>query len=173
MYNVRQEIRFMLVKDLNLSRRVFLIGDFFISKNNEDSIGLTNKKLQKLLYYSQAWSLVMFQKPLFDEPIQAWVHGPAIPRVYGNFKAFALSDIQKEIDEARLETLGDNEKELLEEIWSVYGKYDGDYLEVLSHSERPWQLARHGAEVFEPSQAEITQESMKEFYGKKLQETTT
>ena len=38
-------------------------------------------KLQKLCYYSQAWSLVWDEEPLFSEDIQAWAHGPVIPKL--------------------------------------------------------------------------------------------
>ncbi len=160
-------------KDTNLSRKVFLISDFFIQKNKTDATGLTNKKLQKLLYYSQAWSLVLFDKAMFNEPIQAWVHGPAIPRVYGVFKEFAMNDIEKDVDEDKLSNISTNEASLLEDIWKIYGKYDADYLEALTHSEEPWQHARHGVEKFEASKTEITHQSMKEFYGKRLKAITT
>ena len=37
---------------------------------------MTAMKLQKLVYYSQAWSLVWDDKPLFRERIEAWANGP-------------------------------------------------------------------------------------------------
>jgi len=43
---------------------------------------ITNLKLQKLLYYCQGWHLAYHEKVLFSDPIQAWVHGPAVPNVY-------------------------------------------------------------------------------------------
>jgi len=55
-----------------------LIADYFIYKGKEENKPITNKKLQKLLYYSQAWYLVFNKKPLFKDKIEAWVHGPAI-----------------------------------------------------------------------------------------------
>ena len=33
---------------------------------------LTNLRLQKLLYYAQAWSLVLRESELFPEEIEAW-----------------------------------------------------------------------------------------------------
>jgi hypothetical protein len=39
-------------------------------------------KLQKLVYYCQAWSLVWEDEPLFDSRIEAWVNGPVCPELY-------------------------------------------------------------------------------------------
>ena len=45
---------------------------------------MTTWKLQKLCYYSQAWSLVWDDEPLFTEKIEAWANGPVIPDLYQN-----------------------------------------------------------------------------------------
>jgi len=39
-------------------------------------------KLQKLAYYSQAWSLVWDELPIFQDSIEAWANGPVCPRLY-------------------------------------------------------------------------------------------
>ena len=41
---------------------------------------MTTMKLQKLVYYCQAWSLVWDERPLFDESIEAWANGPVLSR---------------------------------------------------------------------------------------------
>jgi len=43
-------------------------------------------KLQKLVYYSQAWSLVWDDEPVFDDAIKAWANGPVIPSLYNIHK---------------------------------------------------------------------------------------
>src|SRR5947209_10944283 len=48
---------------------------------------LTNLRLQKLLYYAQAWSLVLRESELFPEEIEAWRWGPVVPVVYGELPA--------------------------------------------------------------------------------------
>lgn len=163
----------LTVKKGNLSRKVFRIADYFILKNAQTGKGLSNKKLQKLLYYSQAWSLVVLDanKPLFDEPIQAWVHGPAVPRVYGHFKEFVMNDIKKPLDEETLEKeLPESERVFLDEIWDLYGGFDAAYLEALTHRELPWQNARRGLQLYEASTNEITHKDMKDYYGDRLKE---
>ncbi len=150
--------------------KVFIVADYFIAKNNRDKKGLSNKKLQKLLYYSQAWSLVNYKKKLFDDKIEAWVHGPAIKKVYLKYRQFGYSDILAQIDENEFKTLTQEETELLDAVWDVYGKYDANYLEMLTHAESPWQEARRDVEKYESSSNEISPRLMQIFYGKRQKE---
>ena len=39
-------------------------------------------QLQKLVYYSQAWSLAWDGAPLFHDKIEAWRHGPVCRSIY-------------------------------------------------------------------------------------------
>ena len=39
-------------------------------------------KLQKLCYYSQAWSLVWDDRPLFEEEFHAWANGPVCKELF-------------------------------------------------------------------------------------------
>src|SRR5687767_401361 len=43
---------------------------------------LSAMKLQKLVYYSQAWSLVWDDRQLFREPVEAWANGPVVRELY-------------------------------------------------------------------------------------------
>ncbi len=47
---------------------------------------VTTWKLQKLVYYCQAWSLVWDDQPFFTEEIQAWINGPVCPALYEKHK---------------------------------------------------------------------------------------
>lgn len=151
-----------------MKKKVFVIADYFIFKNNKEKIGLTNKKLQKLLYYAQAWNLVFNNKKIFDESIEAWVHGPAIPIVYSKYKGFGFNNIVEKIDDAEFTRLSATEKKLLDGIWKIYGRYDADYLEMLSHNEEPWITARNQVQPYETSTNIITSESMKSYYGRQI-----
>lgn len=152
-----------------MKSKVFIIADYFISKDNKNKIGLTNKKLQKLLYYAQAWYLVHKNKRLFREDIEAWIHGPAIPKVYFEYKKFGYNNILKEVDEKDLSSLSKEEREILDAVWEVYGKYDADYLELLTHNEEPWIKTRNGIAPYESSDRVIDPQLMKDFYGRQVQ----
>lgn len=149
------------------------VAEFFIQKSNLSSPRkvITNKKIQKLVYYAQAWSLAINKHPLFKEKIEAWVHGPAIKSVYDKYKEFGFNAIKKEPDLALIEMIPKEDKKILEQVWNVYGKYDSSYLEMLTHSESPWQNARAGLEVSENSENEISIDSMQEFYSAKLKKS--
>ena len=146
------------------------VAKYFIQKSYaEPEKGLDAKKLQKLLYYSQAWSLVVREKEIFPDQIEAWIHGPAIYKVWNTFKTYDFGSVHSDITGATL-NLDDSEKGFLDSIWALYGKFDGEYLEALTHSESPWQEARKGLDGHVRSNNIIPHESMRAFYGKRLEE---
>ncbi len=149
--------------------KAILIAEYFIKKNQEDKKGLDNKKIQKLLYYSQAWNLVFNKKKLFENKIEAWVHGPTVPEVYQFFKGFDFANPPDDILKEDFSAIFPEEKKVIDSVWELYGKYDGNYLEILTHNELPWQEARKGLSPADNSQNEISEERMKEYYEQRLQ----
>lgn len=149
---------------------VIKVAEYFIYRSNQEKKPITNKKLQKLVYYAQVWSLVLNNEKLFNERIEAWIHGPAIRDVYIKYKEFGFNSIQKEIDINIIRKIPEKTKKLLDNVWNVYGKLDAGYLELLTHSEKPWQEAREGLQNYENSENEISLKSIKDFYLEKLQQ---
>lgn len=140
------------------------IADWFLSKNS-----MTHKKLQKLCYYAQAWFCALYDgTPLFDEEIQAWVHGPVIPELYPVFADYRWSEIPKksglEFDFSE-EVIG-----VLEAVYNTYGDFTGDQLEALTHSEEPWIAVRGRLKPWESCSDVISCAIMREYYGKKYAE---
>lgn len=149
------------------------IADYFIILSNATQNSITNMKLQKLLYYAQAWHLALFSSPLFEEDFEAWVHGPVIPELYHLYKHFTWHPIQR--DDLVPEQLEEFEKNfgsdlnnLMQDIVNVYFGLTAYELESLTHQEDPWKLARQGIESDTPSSNIITKESMKVFYKNEL-----
>ena len=64
---------------------------------NEHGDVLTNLKLQRMLYYVQGWHLGLYGSPLFDEPFEAWIHGPVIPEIYRHYQAFGFNPIESDL----------------------------------------------------------------------------
>lgn len=141
---------------------------YFLYLANATNKKITNKKLQKLVYYAQAWSLVVNKKKLFADKIEAWVHGPAVRTLYVKYKDFGFSPILKQVDQQATDIFLEEDKKLLNEIWSVYGELDAGYLEMLTHSEAPWREAREGLQGSESSNNEISTKTMQAFYSEKL-----
>lgn len=134
---------------------------FMLRFSSEHGDCLTNLKLQKLLYYAQAWHLALYDEPLFDERIEAWVHGPVVPSIYHRFKDYQWRPITQEIPEVSLP--GDVTKHLVE-VLDAYGGFTGFQLERLTHEEDPWKSARGDLEMDVPSNVEISWDDMKTYY---------
>lgn len=140
---------------------VLEVCKYFISKS---SLGTTRPishlKLQKLVYYAQAWNLALHDEPLFPDRIEAWVHGPVCPKVYYEYRRFGFRDLEYDGDVE----LDDNTKEFLDAVLKVYGKFDAKSLEELTHRETPWITARRGAPRTAYSNMVIGHKTMREFY---------
>ncbi|WDF57575.1 MULTISPECIES: Panacea domain-containing protein [Flavobacterium] len=134
---------------------------------------ITNKKLQKLLYYSQAWHLVYFdENPLFEEVPEAWVHGAVYPSVYQQYKKFRAKPIvfDNQLKREELDKLFDSfgfnpdQKEFIDSVLLTYGKKEAFELEILNHREKPWLEAREGLEYFDISSRPISLKTMCNYY---------
>ena len=124
----------------------------------------TTWKLQKLCYYAQAWSLVWDDEPLFQESIEAWANGPVIRELYDWHRGQYMVS---ETDGGNPDNLSDDQRETIDAILNVYGSLSGAELRGLTHKEAPWYEARQreGLMPFERGDAEITLDSMAEYYG--------
>jgi uncharacterized phage-associated protein len=123
---------------------------------------ISNLKLQKLLYYAQGWHLAVHKTPLFGERLEAWVHGPVQPGVYGHYKHFRWNPITDEIAPGQLT---DGEKAVVDEVLAVFGTDSPYELERRTHSEPPWLAARGTIPMDQESTAVISLDSMTEYFG--------
>lgn len=121
-------------------------------------------KLQKLVYYSQAWHLVWEDKPLFSEIIEAWANGPVVPVLYKIHKGhFSLGP---KFFGGDIENLSEKNKSVIDRVLTFYADKDSQWLSELTHLEEPWKLARQGLSDGERGDRPITLESMSEYYGR-------
>lgn len=145
------------------------IANYFIGFANETGDYVTNLKLQKLVYYAQAWYLANFGKPLFEDDFEAWVHGPVIPSLYRKYKKYGSAPIKEDVDFVKLKSKFDAEViRFLGEVIKVYMPAGGYQLEQMTHIESPWINARGKKEPDEKSEKVISKRSMKVYYGKKI-----
>lgn len=143
----------------------FDIAEYFIWLANETGSFISNLKLQKLVYYAQAWHLALFNEPLFQEDFQAWVHGPVIPDLYHRYKQFSW----RPIDEEASPNFPEDILVFLEEVADEYFACDAYALEQMTHVEDPWLRAREGLPMDAPSNEVIRKEWMKEYYGSRVE----
>jgi uncharacterized phage-associated protein len=124
---------------------------------------MTAMKLQKLVYYSQAWSLAWDERPLFAEPIQAWANGPVVPALYSEHRG-RFDIMPDDLRGADSRRLSDEDRETIDAVLKTYGDMTGAQLSDLTHREMPWKSARRGLSPGERSSNEIPQAAMLEFY---------
>jgi uncharacterized phage-associated protein len=140
-----------------------LVAECIISLSHEKHAPISNLKLQKLLYYSQAWHLALFKHPLFKEEIEAWVHGPVVPEIFRRYRDCKWSPIP----DSKLNSVCQFRPHL-EEVWRVYGNFTAFELERLTHSEDPWKNARIGIASDASSHNIISKSSMRDYYAARL-----
>ncbi len=118
--------------------RVRDVAAYIISKLRSVDV----MKLQKLLYYSQAWSLVA-------------------RRVFKTYQGQYKVSCALEGDKT---SLTEDEGGTVDAILRFYGDKEGFYLSELTHKEDPWMDARKGLAPGDKSDREITKASMRDYY---------
>jgi uncharacterized phage-associated protein len=128
-----------------------------------DKLGaMSTWKLQKLVYYSQAWHLVWDEELLFPERIQAWANGPVVFELYDAHRGrFSVSTWPM----GNANRLSPCERESVDAVLQSYGGLTGRKLSYLTHSEDPWRDARGSLPPTARSNAEITPEALVDYYG--------
>ncbi|HET7230009.1 MAG TPA: type II toxin-antitoxin system antitoxin SocA domain-containing protein [Longimicrobium sp.] len=144
------------------------IAEWFLSAvDPRAGDSLTNLKLQKLLYYAQAWTVALLGRPLFREPVEAWAHGPVVDNVYQQYKGHgfnSLPAVRKTVEVAP------EERVLLEDVLAVYGEHSATFLEALTHSEEPWASVWGDRPPTSRSRREIPLALIGEFYQKQYEQ---
>jgi uncharacterized phage-associated protein len=120
-------------------------------------------KLEKLVYYCQAWHLVWERQPLFPDRIEAWANGPVVPTLFQQHKGMLRVSQWPNGDPTKL-TPG--ERSTINAVLKFYGKRQGHVLAALTHREAPWRDARvrAGVRSGERGTVEIRKDAMLEYY---------
>lgn len=143
----------------------FDVADYFLAHCDEESGDqISNLKLQKLAYYAQGFSLALLGRPLFDEPIEAWMHGPVVPSLYRKYKDHGGMGLPKP-DNINFEKYSDDERDLLDEVYRVYGQFSAWKLRNMTHEEQPWKESY----VEGASSMPISNEAMRSFFATRIQ----
>lgn len=136
---------------------------------DEDVDCLCHLRLQKLLYYAQAWHLAAYNKPLFAGRIEAWKHGPVVRELYALFAEYGFAAIPPSVG-ADPPALTAREKEFVRAVWDEYKQYSATALRMMTHQEAPWREARGGLRPDVRCDHEITHPSMRAFFSPKYEE---
>lgn len=100
---------------------------------------MTTMKLQKLLYYSQGWSLAWDEEPLFTEEIRAWANGPVVYEIFQKHRRQFTVDSWPD---GNPDNLSYAQRATVDAVLEAYGDLSGQQLSDMTHTERPWLEAR-------------------------------
>lgn len=140
------------------SVRAVDVADYILKRKGS----MTAMKLEKLVYYSQVWSLVWTERELFRERIEAWANGPVIPSLYRLHRGYYK--IGPGFFKGEPTKLSDEQKDVIKRVLNFYGDKDPQWLSNLTHMELPWKNARSGLNPGERCANVITKESIVEYY---------
>lgn len=121
---------------------VYNVADFFIdlAQGNENDT-ITNMRVNKLVYYAQAWFLARHNAPLFNEEIEAWEYGPVVPALYQKYKGYGKNNIEYVSDDYSTSIFSEEEIETLKDVSIYYGKFSTTELVNKTHQEgSPWYM---------------------------------
>lgn len=124
---------------------------------------ITTMKLQKLVFYCQAWHLAFTGNPLFPETIEAWARGPVVPKLHRQHRR------QYEVSSwpsGNPDRLDGAENRTVEWVVTKYGGFSAEALSRMTHQEVPWIVARGLTSEGEKSSEPISHDQMRAFYSR-------
>lgn len=149
-------------------------ANFYLERAKSEKHALSPLKLMKLVYIGHGWVLATLNQPLFDEQVEAWMHGPVIPSIYHEFKQFGSNpitrralefDFDSELFVPTLPPSGHQAEEILQLVWTYHKNYSGSQLRDLTHLPgSPWaQVYQQGVRHIE-----IPQSTIRDYYYQEL-----
>lgn len=149
------------------------VANYVVNYSIERECPVSNLKLQKLLYYIQAASLVERQKPAFNDEISAWTYGPVVEPVYYQFKLYANCDIDKVITEREFhlfsieteqspydpaQVILPKDASLIHQVVDSYREKNALQMVAKTHREEPWKNAHQRGDNY------ISQQAIENYY---------
>ena len=132
---------------------------------------MSHLKLQKLIFYCDAYCLAYFDKELVTDQFEAWVHGPVSRKVYNSLKdkSILYSDLiysKKEGEDVDVEfgKLTQDQQDLILSVLGDLSKWTGIELEAATHKEKPWLEARKGNSEADKCNELISKDTTRLFY---------
>jgi len=127
---------------------VFDIARYLLHLDDQiDGEGLSNLKLQKLVYYCQGFHLALEGTPAFAEPIEAWRYGPVVPDLYHSLKHNGKAPVQP-IAGCEPDNIDAATADVLVDVYNVYGQFSAWRLRDMTHEEKPWiDHEKDGSEI--------------------------
>lgn len=129
------------------------IANLILDRFDAVRFEISNKKINKLLYYCHGFSLIRLNSNLLRNHIEAWIHGPVVRVVYEQFRKFEYRPIENralffDYETGReqivsYEQVSPQETDLILKVATHFVKYTADELEEFTHKENsPWWIVK-------------------------------
>lgn len=161
-----------------MAYNVLEVSRHIINYCNDNNYVISNLKLQKILYFVQAYYLISFNgEKCFNEKIEAWEFGPVIPEAYHEFKQYGSGNIPSiksyidfdDIDDIwsmkrvpfKDNVIRQDDKKLIDSVVDQFANYSATSLVTLTHKQDPWVKA------YKPHKnREITTDDIMEYFNR-------
>lgn len=153
------------------------VSRYVINYSNDKKYGISNLKLQKILYLIQAYFLIVEKQACFSDAIEAWDFGPVVPAVYHAYKQYGAGNIPRissyvDFDDQNIWNtrripyqkgiLSQADRSLMRDVVDMFKDYSASDLVTLTHNQSPWINAYR-----KHANNEITIESIKQYFNDK------
>lgn len=129
------------------------IVNFLLDRFDAEQCGLSNKKVNKLLFFIHGVALARLGHGLVRNHFEAWEHGPVVHVVYHSFKGYAYEPIQTRATAFNYVTsqtevldypeITDEHRNFIMRVATYYMRYSADELEAMTHeADSPWTAVR-------------------------------
>lgn len=136
---------------------------------------MNHLKLQKLLYYVEAYHLAYFDQSLINDEFEAWLHGPVSRKIWDYYKRIAnIYDIVSANGNIEAlknnfeKQLTDDQRDLIADVLKEYGGESAYNLECMTHKELPWLEARTGYSFDDKCEVAINKKTIQDYYKRNL-----
>ena len=110
-----------------------------LSLSGDEADPLTNLRLQKLLYYAQAWSLVLRESELYPEELEAWRCGPVAPTAFQALPGGRAGAPVPPDAFAAAPDLSEDEAAFVRCVWEAHNPCSALQLTRMTREEAPWR----------------------------------
>ena len=152
------KFKFLFKKHKPRAYDVLDVARYIINYSYEKDYLVSNLSLQKLLYFVQAYFLILPDRkaPLFDDKIEAWDFGPVVPKAYNEYRQFGGTSIPyiKSYFITRTGNIWDSERvpykddcideetrKYINDVVDNFSNKSSTYLTKLTQSQAPWRQA--------------------------------
>lgn len=134
------------------------VSRYVINYSNDKEYGISNLKLQKILYFIQAYFLTNEPKgsACFNDKIEAWDFGPVVPRAYQEYKQYGSTNIPNmssfiDFDDNNIwkserkyfdsSVILMEHRNMINAVVDKFANYSATDLVTLTHKQAPWKNA--------------------------------